>query len=100
MNFEKSRTIDRANDHEFHMVSSKKSTLENIARVAADRFKENAKLFKQIEDSGGNPMVTPNAAERLSEQFELQAREAMELVELLQRGIGFAILHVEEETDD
>lgn len=52
------------------------ATLANICLVAMERFRENAKTMTQLAASGGNPMITVDAAKRLATQFEEQAREA------------------------
>lgn len=52
------------------------ATLANICLVAMERFRDNAKTMEQVGATGGNGMITPEAAKRLAEQFEVQAREA------------------------
>jgi predicted ATP-dependent protease len=51
------------------------STLTNALSIAAERFTENAKMFDQVAATGGNPMVTENAARELAKEFRKQAQE-------------------------
>jgi formylmethanofuran dehydrogenase subunit B len=52
------------------------STLANICQVATERFRENAKMMTKVAATGGNGLVSVDAAKALAKQFEVQAREA------------------------
>lgn len=64
------------------------STLSNICRVAAERFKENANTFRSMVDAeepqpNEAMAVRGPAAASLADQFERQAEEAFELANRL-----------------
>lgn len=83
------------------LTYSNLSTLSNICQTAAERFTENARLFRELEQQKQPPEghLTPTgpAAARLAEQFEQQAEEAREFSELFASAFPFTI---EIETDE
>ena len=62
------------------------STLANICRVAADKFGENAKLFRAMIDTKPEPesmmQIHGEGARRMAEQFDRQAAEALEFADI------------------
>ena len=71
------------------------STLANICRVAAERFalhvEEFQKLAKLQTPPEGALFPTGEAARRLAEQFDLQARQAQEFASIFEASYGFEI---------
>lgn len=60
-------------------------TMINSLRVAAEKFKEDAEMFKSIVDSGEDqPMITVDAARNMRDQFVYQAQEARKTMLQLQ----------------
>lgn len=57
------------------------STLTNALSIAMERFGENAKMFDQVAATGGNPMVTANAARLLADEFREQKKETQVLAD-------------------
>lgn len=52
------------------------STLDNALMIAAERFDGHAKEWQKVVDNGGmEGFATAEAAERLVEQFQRQARD-------------------------
>lgn len=84
-----------------HLTDSDLSTLSNICQTAAERFSENARLFRELEQQQQPPegTIAPTgpAAARLAEQFEKQAKEAREFSELFISAYPITIETDEEE---
>lgn len=60
-----------------------RDTLMNMIVVARDKYLENAKVLTALGDQGGDGFITDKAAYQLADQFEAQALEADEYLELL-----------------
>lgn len=60
----------------FTLTDKTAQALANALSVAAERFKENAAVMDQCAATGGNPMLSPNAATMLAVEFRKQAQEA------------------------
>jgi hypothetical protein len=85
-----------------HMQDSDISTLQNICRVAAERFRDNASLFDKLAlettPPEGSLHPTGEAAKRLAVQFHMQADEASAFADLFADANPFSIeLALEEE---
>lgn len=84
-----------------HLTDSDLSTLSNICQTAAERFSENARLFRELEQQKQPPegAIVPvgPAAARLAKQFEKQAEEAREFSELFISAYPITIETDEEE---
>jgi hypothetical protein len=85
-----------------HMQDSDISTLQNICRVAAERFTENARLFDKLAleptPPEGSFHPTGEAAKQLAVQFRMQADEASAFADLFADANPFSIeLALEEE---
>ena len=62
-------------------------TILNCIRVAKERFLEDAKVFAKMLENGqanDNAMITASGAQRLLEQFTMQANDCDKLDDLLQ----------------
>lgn len=72
------------------------STLQNICRVAAERFSEHAALFRKQEQqptpAEGSMIPTGQAAGRLAEQFERQAKEARQFADDFASAFPFTLI--------
>lgn len=53
------------------------ATLSNICRVAAERFAEHAANLRAPVSDKTEPFLNPDAANRIAEQFDRQAQEAL-----------------------
>jgi hypothetical protein len=85
-----------------HMHDNDISTLQNICRVAAERFRDNARLFDKLAlettPPEGSLYPTGEAAKRLAVQFHMQADEASAFADLFADANPFSIeLALEEE---
>jgi hypothetical protein len=61
------------------LSSDKKSLLLNALTVAAEKFDKNAEAFREVAETGGNPMVSVKGALHLAQEFDRQAKETREL---------------------
>lgn len=83
-----------------HLTDTHLSTLSNICAVAAERFSENARLFRDLEKQpaqDGALCPTGAAAARIAEQFERQAQEAHDMRDLFAGALPVTIETEEEE---
>lgn len=60
-----------------------KDTVENALRVAAEKFEDNAKLFREVESEGGNAMLSKDAARLLAERFEQQIGDTRDVLSMV-----------------
>lgn len=58
-------------------------TVTNALRVAMFAFREDAKVFEQLSDQGGNAFVTKDAAYNLYKQFRSQEEDCSKLLDKL-----------------
>jgi len=76
------------------------SALANCLQVAADRFKENADIFRKVAATGGNDMMTAGAADQMAVQFDRQALEARGFAHVFASLDHAEILYEHDEEDD
>jgi len=60
----------------FFLNERNRHAMANCFTVAADRFKDNARTMEQVAATGGNPMLTADAAKMLAAEFASQAQQA------------------------
>lgn len=76
-----------------HFVVPETGFLQNALVLARDKYDENAAQLRKIEKNPDGS-VHPRTAASLAEQFERQAEQISEFVDMLERSGGIALLHV------
>jgi hypothetical protein len=85
------------------LESHEVNTITNGLRVAAERFAEHAKSWteqaayaEQLEKAGkDNQGPNSTGSKRLAEQFQMQQRDSLELLELIERAESVQLHNVE-----
>jgi hypothetical protein len=74
-----------------NLSDSDYATLTNALRTAADKFAENAQhlreripLYEHAENIGKVPIISANGARQLADQFELQTRQTLDLLDRIE----------------
>lgn len=73
------------------LSTNQEGIIHNALRIAAEQFEGYVKLWNDAvpaaeaaEEAGGHPVVTSRGAKLLAEQFNRQAKDARELLDLIE----------------
>lgn len=63
-----------------NISNNERDTILLALRVAGERFKEDAEMFRKIKDDGGTPLILPDGAMHLENQFNRQSDDCFKLL--------------------